>query len=208
MIFHTIIALAIFFQFFSSSVLATCDATDADRWKYLWQNPSLEVRQLIAVGVIKEQKIKTIIEIGGYCTPVCRYMPGIKYINIDPYVNSNPAICTNATLIKKGFEELRLTDLAIEEPFALVAVGIFWENLKKTKDLSQIKFLNEILARASMVVAESTYPVKWVRDQSRLIEDLSNRYGLKKKIDIDIDIQGKRPMNNVFYRHMTIFTKH
>lgn len=202
-----IIILAAFYSLYASALIEKCDAQEADRWKYLWQNPSLETRQLISAGFIIENNIKTVIEIGGYCTPICRYLPNIKYINIDPFVNSNPKICTNATLIKKGFEKLHVKDLDIEKPFALVALGIFWENMKDEKNIEENAFLNEAIKEASVVIAESTYPVSWVRNQSKIIETLSEKYGLKKRIDINIDVQGPRPMNNVFYRHMSLMSR-
>lgn len=186
----------------------TCDAENADRWKYLWQNPSLESRQLIATGFLKSKGIKTVIEIGGYCTPVCRYAPDIKYINIDPFVNSHPAICKNATLIRKGFENVKLSDLPIEKPYAVVMIGIGWDNMRnKLKTIANDKFLNEAIKGASVIVAEATYTAKWTSEQAEVIEKLSYKHGLKKKIDLDVDIQGKRPMANVYNRHLRIFAR-
>lgn len=129
-----------------------CEATMAKEWSYLYQNDSFFIRQKIISSILKSEGIERVIEIGGFCTPICKYYD-VKYTNIDPYLKSLDKRCTRGELIKKSFEDVDVQQLDVNEPFAFVFLGIWLGNLKT--DLNENLFLKQILSKAKLVFIES-----------------------------------------------------
>ena len=138
-----------------------CSATqNKGEWKYLYENDSFQIRQKLIAAILKKNNVKHVIEIGGFCTPICKYDPDISYVNIDPYLDKNDPSCKKEQLIKESFEDVDFDKLDTKEPFALVFLGIWVENLKKPIDQSD--FFKKALAKADLVFLEAipNYPDK------------------------------------------------
>lgn len=138
-----------------------CSATkNKGEWKYLYENDSFQIRQKLIAKILKNNDVKHVIEIGGFCTPICKYYPEISYINIDPFLDNNDPSCKKEQLIKLSFEDVDFDTIDTKEPFALVFLGIWLENLKKP--IEQSEFLLKALAKAKLVFFEAIpdYPEK------------------------------------------------
>lgn len=186
---------------------AVCDAENAERWEYLWRDPALSLRQRITAELAKEQGIATIIEVGGFCTPVCNFAKDIEYVNIDPFVHSMQSYeCNDAKLIKKGVEKVVFAEIPIKKPYAVVIIGLYWEFIKNS-DVSQLGFIHEALKEASLVVIENVDNIDWLQRHREQIISYAKEQGMHESMDFNINILGPQTDAYAFYRHMSVLRR-
>lgn len=193
--------------FMNAYGVGVCDAENAKRWEYLWANPSLGLRQRITAEAIRRKNIKTVIEVGGFCTPVCNYYKDSTYYNVDPFVHSTSSYeCGNASLVKKGVENVRLADISPVKPFAVVMLGLYWEFIKD-QDASKLPFVEESLKDASLFILEHVPNVSFLNKHVEQLINYAKSLGFKETISVDIDVLGKQPDPYAYYRQLMILEK-
>lgn len=191
----------------SIKVREDCDANNAKRWEYLWANPNLNIRQGIAAEFIRSRNIKNIVEVGGFCTPICNYYKDATYTNIDPFVHSMKSYeCSDANLLQTGVEKIRYSKMKVAKPFAVVMLGLYWEFLKD-QDASEVPFVKDSFKDASIVVVETPPSVSFSTRHINQIINYAKSLGFEVALALKINVLGTQPNPYAFYRQMTILER-
>lgn len=192
-----------------SSWAVKCDAKDAERWDYLSSNPSLAMRHRIFAELLKKNKIKSLVEIGGFCTPICNFHKDIKYYNLDPFVYSTASYdCKDATLVQESVETADFSKLEITKPYAVAIIGLYWEFLRdKGGNAAQLPFVKNSIKNASLLVVENVPNIGWLNEHREQIINYAKSVGMKEVLNINIDVLGKQPDPYAYYRQMVVLRK-
>lgn len=165
----------------------TCDVVEGTyNWSYLHLNSGLSSRQFLISGILRLNNIRTVLEVGSYCTPLCRYSDIPFYTAIEPNINSYSGVCGSTakmTHINKGIQDVTANDLTdvFQARFALVLLGI--DDYELDHDI-----VRETIGKARFIFIEgSTYNPLAVERMNQLIKLITST-GHQVMFDINIDI--------------------
>lgn len=155
-------------------------------WKYLWSEP-FKSRSVLAAYFVRN--CNTVIEIGGYKTPISSFLPSNKKcIVLDPRTESFES--ENVKHLQINFEDWN--DVP-EQPFGLVILGI---ELHMQEDGWQKLFA--LIEKSEITVIEVPIEhIHSVNQFNRILENTSKKVDSKILLDLSGnnfgDLQGSAP---------------
>lgn len=139
-----------------------------------------------ALSVLRENKIKNIVEISGTQKPFCNSLDDLdKYVILN-YNGDAKKHCKKVDFQSTNFYDVKDTDFTVPDDFALVALGV---NLWPGEFPENSSLLANLVEKAKIIILESPINRHRQNDQASAIATLAESKG--KKVYINARITNK-----------------